>query len=409
MIQNAMMVSGLRSASSAGQRGAAGGVVRAARRCRTRPAWLRARPRRTGRAAGARPPAPAPRSARATARREPPPTSSPRCAAGRDFVHVTDRRHAMHTRLKVAAAAVHRRRHHAGRVGAQGIPVIDVANLIQTDPAGAERRHPDQQPGPADHRSCRTSSTASTASAMLGTVFNNPMLRNYVAGRGLHRTLNAVDTLGLLRPERRRPRRCATWAWSTTAWTSPATRAPACQATLAQPYQQKGLLQDAMKSAAGRLSQIQSLMGQINATTDQKAVQEIQARIGAENAAAGARDVAGADAAGHGRQRGAHRPVARARAPVPDAQPHRQGRRLPALTRSPPGASMPGAARLRSHECRPAWAKSRCIAGRSRGSPASARRRDRRQPRVGSRPRADAGTLGAPRLARRHAPASCWA
>ena len=57
-----------------------------------------------------------------------------------------------------------------------------------------------------------------------------------------------------------------------------------CQAALAQPYQQKGLLQDAMKSAAGRLSQIQSLMGQINATTDQKAVQEIQARIGAENA-----------------------------------------------------------------------------------------------------------------------------
>ena len=57
-----------------------------------------------------------------------------------------------------------------------------------------------------------------------------------------------------------------------------------CQAALAAPYQQKGLLQDAMKSAAGRLAQIQSLMDQINATTDQKAVQEIQARIGAENA-----------------------------------------------------------------------------------------------------------------------------
>jgi len=57
-----------------------------------------------------------------------------------------------------------------------------------------------------------------------------------------------------------------------------------CQATLAQPYQQKGLLQDAMKSAAGRLTQINALMDQINATTDQKSVQEIQARIGAENA-----------------------------------------------------------------------------------------------------------------------------
>jgi type IV secretion system protein VirB5 len=57
-----------------------------------------------------------------------------------------------------------------------------------------------------------------------------------------------------------------------------------CQAALAAPYQTKGLLQDGMKSAAGRLAQINSLMSQINATADQKAVQEIQARIGAENA-----------------------------------------------------------------------------------------------------------------------------
>ena len=39
-----------------------------------------------------------------------------------------------------------------------------------------------------------------------------------------------------------------------------------------------------MKSASGRLSQIGSLMSQINATTDQKAVLEIQARVSAENA-----------------------------------------------------------------------------------------------------------------------------
>ena len=58
----------------------------------------------------------------------------------------------------------------------------------------------------------------------------------------------------------------------------------ACQAALAQPYQHKGLLQDAMTSASGRLAQINALMRQIDATTDQKSVQEIQARIGAENA-----------------------------------------------------------------------------------------------------------------------------
>jgi type IV secretion system protein VirB5 len=53
---------------------------------------------------------------------------------------------------------------------------------------------------------------------------------------------------------------------------------------LAQPYQHKGLLQDAMKSASSRLNQIQALMDQINGTGDQKAVLEIEARISAENA-----------------------------------------------------------------------------------------------------------------------------
>ena len=51
-----------------------------------------------------------------------------------------------------------------------------------------------------------------------------------------------------------------------------------CQASLAQPYQQKGMLQDAMKAASGRLDQIKSLMNQIDSTADQKAVLEIQAR-----------------------------------------------------------------------------------------------------------------------------------
>ena len=39
-----------------------------------------------------------------------------------------------------------------------------------------------------------------------------------------------------------------------------------------------------MNAASGRLTQIKSLMTQIDGTNDQKAVLEIQARIGAENA-----------------------------------------------------------------------------------------------------------------------------
>jgi hypothetical protein len=104
-----------------------------------------------------------------------------------------------------------------------------------------------------------------------------------------------------------------------------------CQATLAQAYQQKALLQDAMQAASGRLSQISSLMSQINATDDQKAVLEIQARIGAENAMLQHEMSQVAHAHGHGRQRGAHRPLARPGTSVRDADPDRQDLRLPAL------------------------------------------------------------------------------
>jgi type IV secretion system protein VirB5 len=116
----------------------------------------------------------------------------------------------------------------------------------------------------------------------LGNVFNNPQLRNYVPAEA-YTVVNAVNTSG----------------YSGLTGTAKALRDASmvyncmdlagderqrCQASLAQPYQHKGLLQDAMTSAAGRLAQIQALMNQVNLTTDQKAVQEIQARIGAENA-----------------------------------------------------------------------------------------------------------------------------
>jgi type IV secretion system protein VirB5 len=61
-------------------------------------------------------------------------------------------------------------------------------------------------------------------------------------------------------------------------------RAHALPGRLAQPYQHQGPAAGRDEVRRGRLSQINSLMGQINATADQKAVQEIQARIGAENA-----------------------------------------------------------------------------------------------------------------------------
>ena len=188
----------------------------------------------------------------------------------------------MRFRLKVTAAACIV----AAALGstparAGGIPVIDVANLIQTIQQVlndiTEIQNQVQQ-----ITQLQDQLNSINGFRNLGQVFNNPLLRNYVPAEA-YTVVNAVNTGG----------------YSGLTGTAKALRDAGmvyncmdlagaartdCQAALAQPYQHKGLLQDAMKSASGRLSQINSLMDQINGTSDQKAIQEVQARIGAENA-----------------------------------------------------------------------------------------------------------------------------
>lgn len=188
----------------------------------------------------------------------------------------------MHTRLRmVAAVCILVGAFSPHRTQAQGIPVIDAANLIQTvqqvmNDITAINNQVQQIVQLQDQL------RSISGIRNLGDVFNNPLLQNYVPAEA-YTLINTVNTAG----------------YSGLNGTAKALRdlhmvyncldrsgddQTRCQATLAQPYQQKGMLQDAMKSAAGRLTQIQSLMRQINATVDQKAVLEIQARIGAENA-----------------------------------------------------------------------------------------------------------------------------
>jgi type IV secretion system protein VirB5 len=185
----------------------------------------------------------------------------------------------MRTHLTVAAAVLIAMGANTARAG--GIPVIDVANLVQTvQQVVNDITQINNQVQQITQLQNQLQSMNGIRD--LGNVFNNPLLKNYVPAEAFT-YLNAVNTSGysglnatakLLRD--------AAMVYNCTDLTGDARTQ--CQAALAQPYQQKGLLQDAMTSAAGRLSQIQSLMGQINATTDQKSVQEIQARIGAENA-----------------------------------------------------------------------------------------------------------------------------
>ena len=166
-------------------------------------------------------------------------------------------------------------------VRAQGIPVIDTANLVQTvQQVINDITKINNQVQQITQLQAHLSSI--NGMRKLGNVFNSPLLHNYVPPQAF-KLVNAVQTSGyaglggtgkLLR-DAGMVYNCADLA---------GTARTDCQAALAQPYQHKGLLQDAMSSAANRLAQIQSLMDQINATTDQKSVQEIQARIGAENA-----------------------------------------------------------------------------------------------------------------------------
>jgi type IV secretion system protein VirB5 len=201
----------------------------------------------------------------------------PPCAADPD--HYPAKEFTMHTRLKVAVAILITLGAHYARAG--GIPVIDAANLVQTvQQVVNDITKINNQIQQIKQLQTQIESISGTRN--LGDVFNNPLLKNYIPAEAFSH-LNAIHASGynglnatakLLRDV----------GMVYNCMDLPGDARTKCQALLAQPYQQKGLLQDAMKTASGRLTQIQSLMGQINATTDQKSVQEIQARIGAENA-----------------------------------------------------------------------------------------------------------------------------
>jgi len=169
----------------------------------------------------------------------------------------------------------------AGPSRAQGIPVIDIANLIQTiQQVMNDITKIENQVEQIRHLQSQLESINGVRN--LGAVFNSAALSNYVPANAFN-ALNALDASGYggLTPTARTLRDVG-MVYNCLNVTGAARTA--CQATLAQPYQQKALLQDAMRAASGRLAQINSLMAQTNATNDQKAVLEIQARIGAENA-----------------------------------------------------------------------------------------------------------------------------
>ena len=186
----------------------------------------------------------------------------------------------MRKRLRLATLALNAGLSDGG-VHAQGIPVIDVANLIQTiQQVMNDITEIENQVEQIRQMQSQVASINGTRN--LGNVFNSSSLRNYVPANAFT-AVNAVGSSGYSGlTTTGKTLRDAGMVYNCMDRSGAARTS--CQATLAQPYQQKGLLQDAMQAASGRLAQISSLMSQINATDDQKSVLEIQARIGAENA-----------------------------------------------------------------------------------------------------------------------------
>jgi type IV secretion system protein VirB5 len=168
-----------------------------------------------------------------------------------------------------------------GAARAQGIPVIDAANLVQTvQQVVNDISKINNQVQQITQLQGQLNSINGVRN--LGKVYDSPLLRNYVPAKA-YTALNAVDSsgyAGLIGTAK--TLRDAQMVYNCLDLTGAARTG--CQAALARPYQDKGLLQNAMTAAAGRLPQIDALMNQVNATTDQKSIQEIQARIGAENA-----------------------------------------------------------------------------------------------------------------------------
>ena len=164
---------------------------------------------------------------------------------------------------------------------ATGLPVIDVANLVQTvQQVMNDITKINNQVQQITQLRAQLASINGVRN--LGNVFDSAALKNYIPAEA-YGVVNAVNSGGYgSLSSTAKSLRDAAMVYN--CLDLPGAARTDCQATLSQPYQQKGLLQDAMRSAAGRLDQINALMTQVNATADQKAVLEIQARIGAENA-----------------------------------------------------------------------------------------------------------------------------
>jgi type IV secretion system protein VirB5 len=162
---------------------------------------------------------------------------------------------------------------------AQGIPVIDVANLtqaVQNVLDDAERYEQLAQ----TVAQLRSTYASLTGVRNLAAALNNPLLQNYLPPAS-YTLLDQVTAggYGALTP-RAQALRDALMLYNCLERTGRAQSS--CQASLSAPYQYKALINDAQDRSSQRTVQINALMRQAGATLDPKAIAEAQARIQAE-------------------------------------------------------------------------------------------------------------------------------
>jgi type IV secretion system protein VirB5 len=124
-----------------------------------------------------------------------------------------------------------------------------------------------------------------TGSRNLGDVFNNPALRNYLPGdwQTVYDSIRNGGYAGLSGPAK--SLYDSNKVYDTCKVFYDTTQRLACEARAVKPAQDKSFALAAYEAAKTRMAQIDQLMGAINKTQDPKAIAELQARIGAEQAA----------------------------------------------------------------------------------------------------------------------------
>jgi type IV secretion system protein VirB5 len=170
-----------------------------------------------------------------------------------------------------------------------GIPVIDVAGLIQAvmevlNSVTQVANQYEQIEGMYKQIDGQAKQLESMSNARnLGDVLNNPALQNYVP-RDAVSSVSRLESGGYgSLSGTARGLRDAQMVYNCMDVEAGAGRTQ-CQASLAKPYQQKAFMQDALDKAKDRAAQINGLMRRAGSTTDQKEIEEVNARIGAETA-----------------------------------------------------------------------------------------------------------------------------